>query len=269
MGNRPSQRQAEVLRQQRGSTLEMLEALIQAMIDDDNHVLVNDLQGLHAWDPLDCSDNFTVLQDKVTARRGEKTMRTDLIRGKKAYVSGTHVFEIFWPRDERGSHAIIGVATQNAPLSCEGYSHLLGLTSDSWGWSLVDKRLVHDGWECGIYPSDRIDYEVPNTFLVILNADDGTLRFKANDEDLGIAFTDLPHQNRRKALCISASATHANGDVRMRYMGTTESSSVRGNFPIQCQYKELCWRYLNDLGVKGETFYTKRMDNQEKITEYL
>ncbi|XP_070553384.1 neuralized-like protein 4 isoform X2 [Ptychodera flava] len=220
MGNELSQLQAEVLQQQRGSTIQLLQAL-QAMIDDDNEVSVNDVQVEHAWDPDDCSDNFSVLPDKVTARRGEQKNRTDLIRGKKAYVSGTHVFEIFWPRDERGSHAMIGMATQNAPVSCVGYSHLLGLTSDSWGWSLVDKRLVHDGWECGIYPSDRIDYEVPDTFHVILNADDGTLRFKADGEDLGIAFTDLPHQDPSKSLCISASATCGNGDVRMRYMGTT------------------------------------------------
>ncbi|XP_070553379.1 uncharacterized protein [Ptychodera flava] len=116
---------------------------------------------------------------------------------------------------------MIGMATQNAPVSCVGYSHLLGLTPDSWGWSLVDKKLVNGGRECGIYPSDRSDYRVPDTFHVILNADDGTLRFKADDEDLGIAFTDLPHQDPSNALFISASATCANGDVRMRYMGST------------------------------------------------
>ncbi|XP_070553381.1 uncharacterized protein [Ptychodera flava] len=227
MGHKQSQLQAEVLQQQRCSTPELSEVL-QAMIIDDNLLSVNDEQVKHAWDPDDCSDNFTVLPDKVTARRGEKTMRTDLIRGKKAYVSGTHVFEIFWPRNERGSQAMIGMATQNAPMSCVGYSHLLGLTSDSWGWSLVDKRLVHDGWECGIYPSDRSDYEVPDKFYVILNADDGTLRFEANDEDLGIAFTDLPHQDPSKALCISAGATCDNGDVRMIYIGTELTEKDEG-----------------------------------------
>ncbi|XP_070553377.1 neuralized-like protein 4 [Ptychodera flava] len=209
-----------VLEQKRRSTLEMFQAL-QAMTVDDKQVSVNDEQVKHAWNPNDCSDNFTVLPDKVTARRGRKTMRTDLIRGKKAYVSGTHVFEIFWPRDERGSHAMIGMATKNAPVSRVGYSHLLGLTSDSWGWSLVDKKLMHGGRKFGIYPSDRFDYDVPDTFHVILNAEDGTLRFKADDEDLGIAFTDLPHQDPSNALFISASANCANVDVRMRYMGST------------------------------------------------
>ena len=35
----------------------------------------------------------------------------DGIRGKRFYTSGTHVFEFNWPKDERGSHPVVGLCT--------------------------------------------------------------------------------------------------------------------------------------------------------------
>lgn len=46
--------------------------------------------------------------------------RTDMVRGKKGYDNGVHMWEIHWPKEYRGSNAVIGVATTEAPISCVG-----------------------------------------------------------------------------------------------------------------------------------------------------
>ncbi|XP_006816695.1 neuralized-like protein 4 [Saccoglossus kowalevskii] len=173
----------------------------------------------HGWDPEDCSSNIAVLGDGITARRGMQRYRTDGIRGKKGYRTGTHVFEFYCDEDERGSHAIIGVATPQAPLGCVGYTYLLGATSESWGWNLSDRKLTHGGKIVGIYPSRPI-YTVPETVYATLDADNGTLSFKANGEDLGIAFKGLPRMNLVKPLCMAACSTKDQCDIRMKYMGS-------------------------------------------------
>ena len=46
---------------------------------------------------------------------------TDGIRGRIGYTKGLHLWEIHWQNEQRGSHAIVGVATDQAPLHCRGY----------------------------------------------------------------------------------------------------------------------------------------------------
>ena len=45
---------------------------------------------------------------------------TDCIRGKQGYNSGIHIWQISWPLKQRGTHAVIGVATKEAPLHSPG-----------------------------------------------------------------------------------------------------------------------------------------------------
>jgi SPRY domain-containing SOCS box protein 1/4 len=45
---------------------------------------------------------------------------TDSIRGKLGYTEGLHVWEINWPLRQRGTHAVVGVATKEAPLHSPG-----------------------------------------------------------------------------------------------------------------------------------------------------
>ncbi len=45
---------------------------------------------------------------------------TDSIRGKMAYTEGLHIWEIHWPLRQRGTHAVVGVATKEAPLHSPG-----------------------------------------------------------------------------------------------------------------------------------------------------
>ncbi|XP_077984774.1 neuralized-like protein 4 [Glandiceps talaboti] len=188
-------------------------------IDLEDDTWVTPTQVEHAWNPEDCSNNFSVLSDHVTARRGSQGNSTDVIRGQKGYRSGTHVFEIYWPRSGRGLHAMVGIAIKQTPVHCGGNKHLLGATADSWGWCLVDKTLVHGGKVVGAYPKGKTTYKVPETIFAVLNADDGILRFRDGGEDLGVAFTNLPRQNLFKPLYICAGAVSNNAEVRMKYMG--------------------------------------------------
>ena len=37
---------------------------------------------------------------------------------------------------QRGTHAVVGVATKDAPLQCVGYHGIVGSNDKSWGWDL-------------------------------------------------------------------------------------------------------------------------------------
>lgn len=171
----------------------------------------------HAWDPEDCSPRFRVLSDRLTARRLPSPLTTDGIRGKKGYRQGRHVWEITWERDERGSHAVIGIALPQAPLQCLSYLPLIGSNSESWGWNLSKKVTFHDGQESA-YPANNPRFFVPDTVYCILDMDNLTLSFATENAYLGVAFRNLP-RHPLKPLCPCASAVYGNCDIKMRYMG--------------------------------------------------
>lgn len=61
---------------------------------------------------------------------------TDCIRGKVGFTKGMHCWEVCWSTRQRGTHAVVGVATAEAPLHIVGYQSLVGSTDNSWGWDL-------------------------------------------------------------------------------------------------------------------------------------
>ncbi|XP_031574540.1 uncharacterized protein LOC116308282 isoform X2 [Actinia tenebrosa] len=195
----------------------MLEALQEAANESDGSSEMLE----HAWDPSDCSPPFVVLPDRLTARRQLSILTSDCIRGKKRYRDGQHVWEINWENEERGTFAIVGVATPKAPLQSLGYEPLIGSNSESWGWDIVSKTLWHCG-KRGSYPAVGTGFQVPDTFFVILDMDQRTLSFSTSDLHLGVAFTDLPKQLDRP-MCPVVNAIFGNCDIRMRYMGKGES----------------------------------------------
>ena len=97
------------------------------------------------------------------------------ILGKKGYRGGRHVWEIIWERDERGSHAVVGVATPKAPLQALGFVPLVGMSEQSWGWDLVTKKLMHGGKDLGTYPVQIPGFVVPDNIHVVLDMDEKTL----------------------------------------------------------------------------------------------
>lgn len=80
----------------------------------------------------------------MTFHRHPVAQSTDCIRGKVGYTKGMHVWELYWSTRQRGTHAVVGVATADAPLHSVGYQSLVGNNELSWGWDLGRNKLYHD-----------------------------------------------------------------------------------------------------------------------------
>lgn len=183
--------------------------------------VAEDVQLEHSWNPDDRSLNIFVKDDdKLTFHRHPVAQSTDCIRGKKGYTRGLHVWEINWVTRQRGTHAVVGVGTKDAPLHCVGYQSLVGSSAESWGWDLGRNKLCHDAKNKPgstypkLYKNDD-SFVVPDSFLVVLDMDEGTLSFVVNEQFLGIAFRGL----KGKKLYPLVSAVWGHCEITMRYYG--------------------------------------------------
>ena len=78
-----------------------------------------------------------------------------------------------WPARQRGTHAVLGVGTREAPLHAVGYQSLVGNNEHSWGWDLGRNKVYHDSKNQPgkPYPANLKHDEafvVPDTFLGML-----------------------------------------------------------------------------------------------------
>lgn len=175
----------------------------------------------HSWNPDDRSLNiFVKEEDKLTFHRHPVAQSTDCIRGKVGYTRGLHVWDIHWSTRQRGTHAVVGVATEDAALHSVGYQSLVGSNSESWGWDLGRNKLYHDVKNNpGLtYPSllnSDENFVVPDTFMVVLDMDEGTLSFVVDGQYLGIAFRGL----KGKKLYPIVSAVWGHCEITMKYIG--------------------------------------------------
>lgn len=181
-----------------------------------------EVQVAHSWNPDDRSLNIFVKEDdKLTFHRHPVAQSTDCIRGKVGYTRGLHVWEIVWSTRQRGTHAVVGVATAESPLHCVGYQSLVGSNGESWGWDLGRNKLYHDGKNNpqGLtYPSllnSDENFVVPDSFLVVLDMDEGTLSFVVDGQYLGVAYRNL----KGKKLYPVVSAVWGHCEITMNYIG--------------------------------------------------
>ncbi|XP_069669222.1 protein gustavus isoform X2 [Periplaneta americana] len=180
-----------------------------------------DCQMKHAWNAEDRSLNIFVKDDdKLTFHRHPVAQSTDCIRGKVGLTKGLHVWEVHWSTRQRGTHAVVGVATQDAPLHSVGYQSLVGSNDQSWGWDLGRNKLYHDSKNnAGVtYPAllkPDETFIVPDKFLVVLDMDDGTLSFVVDGQYLGVAFRGL--KGRKLYPIVSAVWGHC--EITMKYIG--------------------------------------------------
>ena len=173
-------------------------------------------QSRHAWNPDDRSLNIFVKEnDALSFHRHPVAQSTDCIRGKQGYSSGLHVFEFNWPSRQHGTHAVVGVATKDAPLHSAGYQSLVGANGQSWGWDLGRCKAYHNSETVpGVqYPAYN-SYQVPDTFLMVLDLDLGTLAFIARGQYLGVAHTGL----RGKTVFPIVSSVWGHCEVSMKYI---------------------------------------------------
>lgn len=158
-----------------------------------------DTQVANSWNPDDRSLNIFVKEaDPLTLHRHPVAQSTDCIRTKIGYTRGIHLWELHWNARQRGTHAFIGVSTDKTPLHCVGYQSLIGSNLDSWGWDLGRNRACHNtkssNQPAPIYPKmlkPDETFVVPDTFMMCLDMDEGTLSFLADGQYLGVAFRGL------------------------------------------------------------------------------
>lgn len=195
-----------------------------------------DTQVQHSWNNDDRSLNVFVKDDnKLVFHRHPVAQSTDAIRGRVGYTRGLHVWEISWAMRQRGTHAVVGVATSDAPLHSVGYTALVGSNAESWGWDLCRSKLYHDGknhpakpYPAFLEPDDT--FIIPDSLLVVLDMDEGTLGYIVDGHYLGVAFRGL--KGRKLYPVVSAVWGHC--EIRIRY--------INGLDPEPLSLMDLCRR---------------------------
>ncbi|KAM5254933.1 SPRY domain-containing SOCS box protein 2 isoform 1-T1 [Hipposideros larvatus] len=176
-------------------------------------------QRRHGWNPKDCSENIEVKEGGLCFERRPVAQSTDGARGKRGYSRGLHAWEISWPPEQRGTHAVVGVATALAPLQADHYAALLGSNSESWGWDIGRGKLYHQSKGPGApqYPAGPRgeQLEVPERLLVVLDMEEGTLGYAIGGTYLGPAFRGL----KGRTLYPAVSAVWGQCQVRISYLG--------------------------------------------------
>ncbi|CAG9788766.1 unnamed protein product [Diatraea saccharalis] len=220
----------------------------------------------HAWNPDDRSLNiFVKEEDALTFHRHPVAQSTDCIRGRVGYSRGLHCWEIVWQVRQRGTHAVVGVATAHAPLHSVGYQSLVGATDQSWGWDLGRNKVYHNAKGTGgngtTYPSllrPDEQFLVPDRLLVVLDMDEGTLAFCADGRYLGVAARGL----RGKTLYPIVSAVWGHAEITMKYIG--------GLDPEPLPLMELCRRVIRQrVGRVRLRHAASRLSLPPALTAYL
>merc|ERR1739838_1031241 len=178
----------------------------------------------HSWNTEDRSLNIYVKdEDPMTFHRHPVAQSTDCIRSKVGYDAGLHVFEINWPSQQRGTHAVVGVGTLEAPLHSVGYQSLIGNNDQTWGWDLGRNKAYHDSnnkagstYPACLAPDET--FQVPDKFYMVLDMDEGTMSFTVDGHYLGVAHRGI----RGRKLYIVISAVWGHCEISMKYVNGLE-----------------------------------------------
>ncbi|XP_019359209.1 PREDICTED: SPRY domain-containing SOCS box protein 4 isoform X1 [Gavialis gangeticus] len=193
-----------------------------------------EVQYKHAWNNEDRSLNIFVKEDdKLTFHRHPVAQSTDCIRGKVGYTRGLHVWQIHWPTRQRGTHAVVGVSTAEAPLHSVGYTSLVGSNSESWGWDLGRNKLYHNcknqpGVTYPVFLEPDEPFVLPDTLLVVLDMDEGTLSFMVDGQYLGVAFRGL----KGKKVYPIVSAVWGHCEITMTYINGLDREESFQNLQV-------------------------------------
>jgi SPRY domain-containing SOCS box protein 1/4 len=197
----------------------------------------------YAFNQDDTSPHIFIKEDdKLTMHRLPVAQSTDAIRGKVGFTHGMHVWKVLWPVNQRGTHAMIGVATKEHLLHSSGYVSLIGSEEGGYGWDLGKLSLYQvinffsvknfcfhssrtkDPW---LYPdpNEFKGFKAPREIYCILDMDDGYLAFSTEEQFLGVAFYGL----KGKTLYPVISAVWGHCEVSMEFVGSMCKSSSKSN----------------------------------------
>jgi len=219
----------------------------------------------HGWNPDDRSLNIFVKElDPLTLHRHPVAQSTDCIRAKMAYERGIHLWEITWNTRQRGTHAIIGMSEGQTQLHCVGYQSLIGSGDESWGWDLGRNRACHNTKNSNlpppVYPKTLKhdeSFNVPETFSMCLDMDEGTLSFMADGQYLGIAFRGL----KGKKVYPIVSAVWGHCEITMKYINGLDSNPL----PLA----DLCRRTVRQKVGKQRLNEIKKLELPNIIKDFL
>ncbi|XP_046674690.1 protein gustavus-like [Homalodisca vitripennis] len=134
-----------------------------------------------------------------TDLRFPRATTTEKLKEAPCLTEGLYIWEMDWPSETRGSHAVVGVATKGGlmyPVKRKADSE--EPAHRSWGWDLVTTKLmvdgfVHDGSDNKCYPLQQGSslYVVPDKFHVVLDMSNGTLSFIVDGKWLGTALSGI------------------------------------------------------------------------------
>jgi len=194
----------------------------------------------HTWNPQDRSFNIRMKEDDpFTIRRQPVAQSTDSARTIRGYSSGLHIFQVTWPLKQRGTHAAVGVSTDRQILHSIGYSSLIGLSDQSWGWDLGRLKAFHNSSaEPGVdYPQTKPkDFSVKKRFYLVVDCDAGNLGFISGGTWLGVAHTGL----KGKTLYPTVSGVWGHCEVTLRYHGGLDSSVLRLSELCRASIRGVC-----------------------------
>ena len=210
----------------------------------------------HSWNTNDRSFNIVLKEDdSLIMRRHPVAQSTDCIRGKMGYSLGIHLWEVSWPVRQRGSHAVVGVATREAVLHSEGYQSLVGNTEHSWGWDLGRKKACHNSRanEGTNYPPTIIhhrEWTVPDTFNMVLDMDSGNLGFVVGDQFLGWSHTSVKSGERVYPI---VSTVWGHSEIKLMYLGGLEGGVVGLQAISRCIIRDALGRNTEEFERRVET----------------
>ena len=101
---------------------------------------------------------------------------------------------------------------------------MLGSNDESLGWNIVANESLFNDCVINKYPDDvKSGFEAPDVIRVILNMDEGTLRFKSaiDGTDYGLCLSGLRAFSRNgQKLYPAISATMQDAQIRIKYLGS-------------------------------------------------
>ncbi|XP_053408378.1 protein gustavus-like [Mercenaria mercenaria] len=120
------------------------------------------------------SDGMRIVDPNCVQRTRTGDYEADGARWGAPLKKGKHLFEIHWPRTTRRLLATVGVGTKDAPLFVKPKDSLVGCNKYTWGLDIARYRCLHRDEMIAVMPRNKL---VPDTFLMYVDCDSGTLGF--------------------------------------------------------------------------------------------
>lgn len=201
------------------------------------------------WDAYESSPHLEICNLGLTVKKILATDTADIARSTSGYTEGVHIFRVNWPLKKRGEVAIVGVATDQVPVSRSQTVQIFDEHEILLGWDIVNNQSFFNGNLIKKYPKDRKpNYAVPDNFYMILDLDKGILAFRTDDEEFGFCYCELNRIFAEQGIKLFpvVNLTTVCSEVTMVeiYNSSHDPSKKRVGMLLEMSVK---WRMLNSM----------------------